>query len=337
MTIAARTRVTVWLVAGWAAVSSGAYAQSGGWGVLPDDFAWRRPSADSIRAGLLVLLCVALVVLAAYLAHLVAKHRRTQRASRALSVELDRIHGYVDNGDLLQPGTRVDIEVEHRGAQRLYRSVVDSVDARSAELVAPREEGATVPLRVGQRVAVIVRRSTYSYRFETRVLARRRGRVPTVTVLKRRRALRFQRREFLRIGVAIEATVQFRVQGAQETGQPHTSSGRIVDLSGSGIRVDLSTNVKHLRFFTVRFGLPDSKRDRVSAECLAVPANARRHGQHGGMTVGAHFIQISRKDRERVIRHVRELERKRRKRDVERRYDESEKARAQAESRAGHA
>jgi c-di-GMP-binding flagellar brake protein YcgR len=286
-------------------------------------------SHEGTRLAVLVVTVAAVVVLVGYAIHHILRGRQVQEAERSLAADLDRIHGYVDVPDLLRPGDRVEIEVSTPKTQRLYHTRVEAVDTTTADLIAPVEEGTIVPIRVGDHVGVVARRTPFSYRFQTRVVRRDGGRVPTLTIEMRTRVLRFQRREFVRFDVSFEATVEAGgAQGARRASP--TMQATILNVSGAGLLIETTRRLPKSRFVSVAFALPDGKSGAVHAECRVVSATIAHAGQSGGTRFGVQFIEIKRQHRERIIAYVMTLERRRRRRELE----DADRAEAAAARRA---
>lgn len=282
-------------------------------GARPEDFYWSGPGPGRNWLGALIILAAAFIAIGLYLLYLRSKRRAEEADQRALGRKLDHIYGWVHFPNLLVPGVRIGIEVEQQGAQRVYHSVVESAEGGTAEVAAPMEDGVTVPLRVGQRIGVVVRKNPFAYRFETNILERASGRIPTITITTPPRVLRYQRREYLRVSVRFPAQVQLRMSGARGGPRVRMLEGRVVSLSGSGIGLEIDMLVRKLRFLSVTFALPDGQAGHITAECQAV-AQSMRASRGGGHVFGAQFTQISRRDRERIVRYVRTVERLSRKR-----------------------
>jgi len=282
-------------------------------GARPEDFYWGGPGPGRNWLGVLIILTAAAIAVGLYLLFLRSKRHTDEHEQRVLGRKLDRIYGWVHFPNLLVPGVRIGLEVEQQGAQRVYHSVVESAEGGTAEVASPMEDGVTVPLRVGQRIGVVVRKNPFAYRFETSILERASGRIPTITITTPPRVLRYQRREYLRVSVRFPAQIQLRMSGARGGPRVRMLEGRVVSLSGSGLGLEIDMTVRKLRFLSVTFALPDGQAGNITAECQAV-AQTMRPSRGGGHAFGAQFTQISRRDRERIVRYVRTVERLNRKR-----------------------
>ncbi|HQK93562.1 MAG TPA: PilZ domain-containing protein [Armatimonadota bacterium] len=309
LVLAALAGCAGWVVPCLAQVQGKAQA----FGARPEDFYWGGPGPGRNWLGFLIILLAVTIAVGLYLLYLRFKRRADDQEQRVLGNKLDRIYGWVHFPNLLVPGVRIALEVEQHGAQRVYHSVVESAEGGTAEVASPMEDGVTVPLRVGQRIGVVVRKSPFAYRFETNVLERASGRIPTITITTPPRVLRYQRREYLRVSVRFPAQVQLRMSGARGGPRVRMLEGRVVSLSGSGIGLEIGMAVRKLRFLSVTFALPDGQAGAIAAECQAV-AQTMRPSRGGGYVFGAQFTQISRRDRERIVRYVRTVERLNRKR-----------------------
>jgi c-di-GMP-binding flagellar brake protein YcgR len=149
------------------------------------------------------------------------------------------------------------VEIESTGGKvrRLYHSQVVDVSHSRITLAAPRQEGAIVPLAVGDRIGVVVKQRPYSYRFESTVLARERLPLPVVVVEHKHDLVRFERREFARSDVNIDCRFElFYGSGVMPTELERP--GRILDISGSGCRLETFGATHKVRFVVMEFRLP---------------------------------------------------------------------------------
>jgi len=291
------------------------------------EYFWPQSSSRVNVVASLAILFITLILLVAYLIHLVTNQREVERARRSLATDLDRLLGSCRLPPI-DPGDHVELEVEGPRTQRLYHSLVQDVQGNSLVLAAPVEEGVIVPLRVGQSLSVVLRRKPYSYRFRTRVLRRKTGEIPTLTVDLRSKALRFQRREFVRVPVELEAQLVLRQTLEPTRRAPSQIRATVCDLSGSGLRLETDVRIVKVRFLTGTFAIPDGKKGPIVAECQVIPTTVEHNGVLGGSSFGAQFIEVSNAHRERVVAYVLAVERKHRRREADAQADAEMKAEA---------
>lgn len=304
----ARRAVVVCIVLVTLAVASPALAQQAG----PSSF-WEQVAGglesqtDPLWTRLGLLLLLALVVAAHWACRRQAAAAR-RRALSGIERSLERLSGIVQLPDLLRAGDLVELEHTEEHRRRVYASRVQDVAETTVTLSAPRQESAIVPLRVGDQLAVVVRKRPYTYRYLTPVLERRSSPFPVIIVNRPHRVFRYQRREFHRAAVDLPCSFEGVARG-RPAPAILSRTGRIVNISGSGCRVEAPRPHARASFAVLEFHLPEEAAP-IRATAQIVGRTHRRGSHTGPESFGCHFIEIPRADRERIVRFVLESERR---------------------------
>ncbi len=267
------------------------------------------PEWARLQYALAALAAVALLVAAVIWVHRRISERQRNAEARRMDGALEHVSGRMRIPNLLKTGDRV--EIEHHGpkTRRIYASRVQDLDEERVTLSAPRQEGAIVPLHVGDRIGVVTKVGGESYRFTTEVLERRGQPLPVFVVQRQEWVTRYQRREFYRVDVGIQARYEpFRVGGRAP--KTLTRTGEIVNLSGAGCRVRSTRLIGRVRYFAVEFLLPGQPGE-IRAICEIVARSGARGGSRGRAEFAGRFLEIDRASRERVVRFVMAQDRRR--------------------------
>jgi len=265
-----------------------------------------------------VALAAAIILLiAAYFVSRRLERRREDRSSSVVHDSLVHLLGVVHKPDLLRIGDLVDIESAGPRSRRFYASRVEDMDPRTLTLATPRQEGAIVPLHVGDNVAVVTRTRPDAFRFDTTVLSRRGAPLPCVVVERHDRMLRFQRREFFRVSVSLDCRFEVKAGAAAPTALARV--GTVVNISGAGCRIRPSQPPRRAKFVVLEIRLPGRfKPIRGTAEVV------KRHSAESGPfqqgTFACSFIEVSHQDRELLVAYVMASERERIRRAKEREW-----------------
>jgi len=267
------------------------------------------PEVARVQYALGAIAAVAALLGGVIWAHQQLVRRQREADARALDGALEHVSGRVRMPNLLKTGDLVEIEYHGPKTRRIYASRVQDVDGDRVTLSVPRQEGTIVPLHVGDRIGVATKSGGQSYRFLTEVLERRARPIPVLVVQRQDWVTRYQRREYYRVDVGIQARFEpFRVGGRAP--KALNRPGEVVNLSGSGCRIRAPRLLGRVRYVAVQFVLP-GQREEIRAICEVVARSGSRRGAAGRAEIAGRFIEIDRASRERIVRFVMAQDRRR--------------------------
>jgi c-di-GMP-binding flagellar brake protein YcgR len=275
------------------------------------------------RTSCLALIALAGLGLLAYYLHRTQSTRLGARRESDFREVVDQIEGVVHMPNLLRVGQRVEIEHEAGRSRRLYGSYVQEVGPTSVLLGAPRHDGILVPLHPEEVVGVIVRHEQHSYRMEGEVLERRAGQIASVLVSRSDWVTRFQRRDYFRVQIQLDARFEQYRRGFATPSELHRE-GVIVNLSASGCRLLTGGPISKAKFCVVEFRLPGIKHPLRAAGEVVMSQPGKR-GMFGASCLACQFIDLKRPDREAIMAYVRDVELRRIRAKREREDDATDK------------
>jgi len=212
---------------------------------------------------------------------------------------------------LLRPGDKVWLEVLAGNYKGSYPSVVEGMNEDAIVVGHPFIKSALLPLAHGTKVRVTFKGRGALYTFESRVKGRGIEGVFVLYLELPEKVDRIQRRRFVRLEVILPF---YYKKGSDE----RYKSGMIKDISGSGVRaiVDRSVNVGDtLQVFIDLYGKSKPNKVVDVSGIIAVKAVVVRQvidpnfNDKKRKEVGMEFVEMSEKDRQKIVRFIFEKER----------------------------
>ncbi len=212
---------------------------------------------------------------------------------------------------LLRPGNKVWLEVLGGNYKGSYPSVVEGVRDDVIVVGHPFIKSALLPLAHGTKVRVTFKGKGALYTFESRVKGRGSEGIFVLYLELPEKVDRIQRRRFVRL----ETILPFYYKANSED---KYRSGIIKDISGSGIRavVDKDVNVGDtLYVFIDLYGKSKPNKVVDVTGVISVKANVVRQVINPSFDdkrrkeVGMEFVEISERDRQKIVRFIFEKER----------------------------
>ncbi len=212
---------------------------------------------------------------------------------------------------LLKPGDKVWLEVLAGNYKGSYPSVVEGVNRDAIVVGHPFIKSALLPLAHGTKVRVTFKGRGALYTFESRVKGRGSEGVFVLYLELPEKIDRIQRRRFVRLEVILPFYYK-------KDSEERYKSGMIKDISGSGVRavVDRSVNVGDtLQLFIDLYGKSNPNKVVDVSGVIAVRAVVVRQvinpdfNDKRKKEVGMEFVEMSEKDRQKIVRFIFEKER----------------------------
>jgi c-di-GMP-binding flagellar brake protein YcgR len=206
----------------------------------------------------------------------------------------------------------VDVIVDDGNNQQIYRSRVEGLDKDTITLANPIKDSVVIPLRVGQVVNITFLDDTAIYSFESVIVSRHSGNVPTIIIKypKPDAVKRTQRRNFVRFYARLN--ISFNLITEYITDYSQTFTGETIDISGGGLMMATDTKVPKEEMIDVQLKL--SSDNVVSAVGRVVRLTDRNESGNPRYLLGLVFDVIEEKDRDKIIRFIFEKQRELRQR-----------------------
>lgn len=210
---------------------------------------------------------------------------------------------------VLLPEQRVEIEVPDGAWRGLYTSRVHSVAGRDITLEAPIREGIFVPLRPDTPVLVRAASRSGLASFDTRVVERQPGTIPTLVVDRPARLMVVQRRAFYRVTAQIPVLFdRAPAGGLSDLSGARMEAGIVIDLSGGGAALRSPLALKEGEWLRVRLPL-EGKGGEMLLAAEVVGINTRRARFDTERVARVRFSGLSQRDENRLFQLIRSLER----------------------------
>jgi c-di-GMP-binding flagellar brake protein YcgR len=206
----------------------------------------------------------------------------------------------------------VDVLVDDGNKQQIYRSRVEGLDKQSITLANPIKDSVLVPLREGLVVNITFLDDTAIYSFDSVIISRHSGNLPTITVKypNPTAVKRTQRRNFVRFDTKLK--ISFNLIKDYITDYTQTFTGETIDVSGGGLMMATDTDVPKEELVDVQLELGSD--NVVSAVGRVVRLTDRNDQSNPRYLLGLVFDVIEEKDRDKIIRFIFEKQRELRQR-----------------------
>lgn len=199
----------------------------------------------------------------------------------------------------LAPGVVLQVYPETGPLDEAYQAVVRSVSDAGVHLSVPRRGPETLPLAPGHRVRAFAAINGQIFRFDCTVKMTEQSPQQAVVLAPPEEASNAERREFFRLITRVTPRYAARVDHDLVELQP--ISATILDISGGGLQVQTREWVPTGSLIRLIFVLDD---DPLELDVQAVALSVLRPERQQHYRVHLRFVDVSRADVERVVRHV---------------------------------
>lgn len=209
--------------------------------------------------------------------------------------------------DVLQPGLSIELFVKQGDYRGRYRSKIEDKEKEMLTVAVPFSGKGFLPLHEGEEIELFFLVKNESYAFETEILCRQTDTVlPTFLISEPSKAYRKQRRNFVRTDCLKNIHYQLvdsnKKKGAKQEAQ-------MLDISGGGFL--LVTNQVLNENDKVLIHLP------LNSEVMKILCRVRRVEEVDSgnkksrkkYKLSMEFQEISERDRDKIVRHVFDIER----------------------------
>ncbi|MBU3142291.1 flagellar brake protein [Clostridium sp. CF012] len=189
--------------------------------------------------------------------------------------------------------------------EKYYNSNVQDVTEEYIAISIPTNVGEYIPLSKGDIIEVIYCEGENFYKFQSSVLGRKFENLPILLIAKPKEVKKIQRRKYVRISLI--SNVKYKNLKNQPGTSPSTIESSeylnavIVDLSGGGMRVKVSEEIKLNDFLLVSL--------TVNGEDTFIVGQTMRivKDDEGRFTCGLSFEFLDSATRERIIKFIFQL------------------------------
>lgn len=203
-----------------------------------------------------------------------------------------------------KPGQAVEILIFEGEYIGRYRTHVDEVGEKLVSVVAPYFQGQVIPLREGTKVEVIFWDETSAYNFEAQIMQRIAVPVSLFVLQLPDTITRIQRRNYVRVPAFY--ALSFRL--VTQNGLSDLKKGNLLDMSGGGIRMQITEQIEDQALLYARLELPTGEIQTPGRVCRVEKLDEKHR-----YAISVEFYEISERDRDRIVRCVFDLQRAMRK------------------------
>ncbi|MFT5871343.1 MAG: c-di-GMP-binding flagellar brake protein YcgR [Clostridium sp.] len=189
--------------------------------------------------------------------------------------------------------------------EKYFNSNIQDVTAEYIAISIPTSGGAYIPLSKGTVIDVIYCEEENFYKFQSSVIGRKFENIPILLISKPKEVKKIQRRKYVRIPLI--STVKYKNIKNQPKTKPSTVASSeylqaiLVDLSGGGMRVKVSEEIKLNDYLLVSL--------TVNSENILIVGQAMRivKDDEGRNICGLSFEFLDNITRERIIKYIFQL------------------------------
>lgn len=207
----------------------------------------------------------------------------------------------------------IEIEIKHGEYQGTYCSRIEEITDDGLEIAIPSKQGHLLPLPVGTRFMAKIAQSTSLYIFKTQIKhVALMQKVPTWIIEKPETIEKIQRRGYVRMEVRLPVSVKIHVEGEKILsieGKNYSSKeletkeweAHTKDISGSGAKLITKLHIPEETIVALTFQLPEIGPFYTLAK---VKRSHLINSELGIYWVGIHFIGLTERERDKIVRFI---------------------------------
>jgi len=189
--------------------------------------------------------------------------------------------------------------------EKYFNSNIQDITDEYIGISIPINAGGYVPLSKGTTIDVIFYEDENCYKFESSIIGRKFENIPILLIAKPKEIKKIQRRKYVRIPLI--STVKYKNLKNEPRTNPSTVEKSeylqavLVDLSGGGMRVKVSEEIKLNDFLLVSL--------TINKEDIPIVGQAKRiiKDDEGRFICGLSFELLDNSTREKIIKFIFEL------------------------------
>lgn len=197
---------------------------------------------------------------------------------------------------------KMEVIIEDGRLEGDYVTFVEQPRGEEVTLQVPRIKGLYLPLKENQSLKISYKKLSARYEFDEKVTGRDDSQaVPCFKVNKPKKVKRIQMRDYLRVPCELSAKIEL-VGSRKNEELPRRVNGKIVDISGGGVKFKTAVPVPSGQNVHLEFKLPliEEKIDFLPARVI----RRNKDEMSKKYFLGIEFTGISKEDRNDIIQYV---------------------------------
>jgi len=209
----------------------------------------------------------------------------------------------------LKINQKIEIEIPDGPYQGSYNSKVSDITEEEIKVMAIYERERLVPVSKGQEVNLLYEGDSAFYSLTTKILERMKDPIPSLVLKNTDQIERIQRRSYFRLKVNKDINYYVIKEHKDEKGQPDFKKTTAIDLSGGGLKMVLNEDLKIND--RLLFDLQIDELDKlIEGKIVRIKYNTDGYSK----TAGVEFVDMGRKDTDKIISYLFNYQRKLRRR-----------------------
>ena len=204
----------------------------------------------------------------------------------------------------LKPNLLVSIVVKDSGNRGLYHSRIEEVGDSHLMLAAPIKQGALVALSEGANIEVQIASRDLNCSFSSKVLRRVRHPIPMLLVELPAKAIRLQRRAWVRVPTVMNLSYLLLTEDDSE---PAPVEAKTIDISGGGMLFATREDIKPESFLVLKFSLFPGEEMEMLGRVVRVSKQIEERMRP--IRVAVEFQGVDNRERGQITRYVFERQR----------------------------
>ncbi len=204
---------------------------------------------------------------------------------------------------------KIEIEIPEGPYQGSYNSKVSDITEEVITVMAIYERENVIPVSKGSEVNILYEGDSAFYSLTTKIIERVKNPIPSLILKNTDQIERIQRRSYFRVKVNKDIKYYVIKEHKDEEGQPEFKKTTAIDLSGGGLLMVLNDDLKIND--RLLFNLQIDELDKlIEGEIVRIKYNTDGYSK----TAGVEFVDMERKDIDKIISYLFNYQRKLRRR-----------------------
>lgn len=209
----------------------------------------------------------------------------------------------------LEINQKIEIEIPDGPYQGSYNSKVSNITEDLITVMAIYERENVIPVSKGIEVNILYEGDSAFYSLTTEIIERISNPIPSLVLKNTDQIERIQRRRYFRVKINKDIKYFAIKEHKNEDGQPEFKKTTAIDLSGGGLMMVLNENLKIND--RLLFNLQIDELDKlIEGEIVRIKYNTDGYSK----TAGVEFVEMDRKDTDKIISFLFNYQRKLRRR-----------------------
>lgn len=203
----------------------------------------------------------------------------------------------------------IELIIDEGPYQGNYKSKVSDITPEGIKVMAIYKKEEIIPLRKGSKVEVLFEGDNAYYSLKTEVIKRIKNRVPLLVLKNNNKINRIQRRNFFRLKLTKQIEYILLEDNKDKIQKKDYQTTTAINLSGGGLLMVLKENMKINDRVLIDLNIDDIDK-MLKGKVVRIRYNKDGYSK----TAGIKFIDLDRKDRDKIISYLFNYQRKLRRR-----------------------